>query len=406
MAVSISIIIISYNVRYFLEQCLLSVRRATAGLAAQVIVVDNRSADDTLVALRPLFPEVLFIDAGVNLGFAKACNLGFRHATGQHLLFLNPDTLLAEDSLQKVLRFVQHQPHAGAVGVRMIDGSGRFLKESKRGLPTPLASLFKLCGLARLFPHSRLFSRYYLGHRSAAQNQEVDVVAGAFMFIPRPVLEKVGLFDEAFFMYAEDIDLSYRIQQAGYRNYYIADATIIHFKGESTPLHSARYVHTFYKAMDLFVRKHYGGRTNSVFRHLLRLAIWVRAGLSWLVQPVKSLRSTANSKQQPLAVYASDKVYALLEKAFARQGIGTIRLHHLADARMLAKGQQLVLCTSRQALAQYIQWMANHPADIHLLFHLEGGSGVVGSHRAEGKGCYFTLPIAAGVRPQPFSLVN
>lgn len=396
----VSIIIVSYNVRYFLEQCLLSVRRASAGIPTEVIVVDNQSSDGTLDYLRPLFPEVLFLDAGANLGFAKACNLGYQHAGGRHILFLNPDTLLGEDSLERVLRFVHHQPHAGAVGVRMVDGSGRFLKESKRGFPGPLASLCKLCGLAAMFPRYRLFSRYYLGHLSAAHNQEIDVVAGAFLLVPRAVLEKVGLFDEAFFMYGEDIDLSYRIQQAGYRNFYVADTTIIHFKGESTRRHSARYVHTFYKAMDLFVRKHYGGSAA-----ILRMAIWLRAGVAALLQPLAGLRSTYQPRH-PVAIYAAHRSYTLLQQAFARQGVDTVRLQHLADASKLAKGQQLVLCTSMATLAQYISWMRQSPQHLHLLLHQPGSHSIVGSHNASSAGCFFTLPVPAGGRPQPFSLFN
>ena len=284
---TLSIIIVNYNVRYFLEQCLYSVRKATLNLEAEVIVIDNHSSDQSVEYLQPRFPGIKWISNEQNTGFAKACNLGVRHASGNHILFLNPDTLLAEDALERCLQFMQQHAGAGAVGVRMIDGSGKFLKESKRSFPSPSTSLFKLMGLSRLFPHSRVFSRYHLGHLDAAKDHEVDVLAGAFMMVRRDVLEKVGLFDEAFFMYGEDVDLSYRIQKAGYKNYYIAQTEIIHFKGESTRRGSLNYVRLFYSAMSKFVKKHYGGGRATIFNSAIRVAIWLRALMSATAKLVK-----------------------------------------------------------------------------------------------------------------------
>jgi GT2 family glycosyltransferase len=273
---TLSIIIVNYNVTFFLEQCLYSLQRATTNLQAEVIVVDNGSAGDGVSYLRRQFPQVVFIEAGVNLGFAKACNRGWQQATGRYILFLNPDTIVGEDTLETCLRFFENHPDAGAVGVRMIDGTGAFLKESKRSFPAPLTALFKLAGLARLFPRSPLFSRYHLGHLDACRNQEVDVLAGAFMMIPQTVLKKIDAFDETFFMYGEDVDLSYRIQKDGFKNYYLADTEIIHFKGESTKRGSLNYVRLFYSAMATFVRKHYGGSRAALFNASIHLAIWVR----------------------------------------------------------------------------------------------------------------------------------
>jgi GT2 family glycosyltransferase len=228
----------------------------------------------------PKFPCVNFIVNETNSGFASACNKGLSQAKGDYILFLNPDTLLAEDVLHKCLNFFQSHPVAGAVGVKMIDGSGKFLKESKRSFPSPLTSLYKLFGLSRLFPHSKVFSRYYLGHLDENKNHEADVLAGAFMMIRKDVLDKTGGFDEDFFMYGEDIDLSYRIQKAGFKNYYLAEACIIHFKGESTKRGSLNYVRMFYNAMSIFVRKHYGGTKAGFFNASIHLAIWFRALLS------------------------------------------------------------------------------------------------------------------------------
>ncbi|MBD0295985.1 MAG: glycosyltransferase [Flavisolibacter sp.] len=284
---TLSIIIVNYNVKYFLEQCLYSVQKAIAGLAAEVIVVDNHSTDGSLHYLKPKFPFICFMQNESNIGFARACNKGLHIAKGEYILFLNPDTLIAEDTLQRCLRFFQQHTEAGAVGVRMVDGGGNFLKESKRAFPAPLTSLFKLLGLARAFPRSRTFSRYHLGHLEATQNHEVDVLAGAFMMIRRDVLDKTGSFDELFFMYGEDVDLSYRIQKAGYKNYYLAETEIIHFKGESTKRGSLNYVRLFYSAMSLFVKKHYGGSKVTFFTAAIQAAIWMRAFIAALAKFIK-----------------------------------------------------------------------------------------------------------------------
>lgn len=276
----LSIVIVNFNVKFFLEQCLYSVRKSASGINAEVIVVDNQSTDGSTEYLKPRFPEVQFIASDVNLGFAKACNKGFHYCKGQYILFLNPDTLLSETSLAKCLNFFQNRENVGALGVKMIDGSGKFLKESKRSFPSPVTSLFKLFGLSSLFPHSKLLSKYYLGHLDKDRNHEVDVLAGAFIMIRKKILDELGSFDEAFFMYGEDIDLSYRIQKAGYKNYYLADTEIIHFKGESTRRGSLNYVMMFYKAMSIFVKKHYGGSKAWFFNSALHFAIWTRAVIS------------------------------------------------------------------------------------------------------------------------------
>lgn len=276
----LSIIIVNYNVKHFLEQCLYSVRKAIVGIEAEVIVIDNKSGDGSLQYLQPRFPDFRFIDNNENVGFAKACNKGLDLATGEFVLFLNPDTILPEDCLIKCIDFLRADPSAGALGIRMIDGAGHFLRESKRSFPDPFTSLYKLFGLARLFPRSRTFSKYHLGNLPEHENHEVDVLAGAFMMIRKEVLDKTGGFDEVFFMYGEDVDLSYRIQKAGYKNFYFSGSSIIHFKGESTKRGSMNYVRMFYNAMSIFVRKHYGGSKAGVFNALIHVAIWVRAAMT------------------------------------------------------------------------------------------------------------------------------
>ncbi|HVF81928.1 MAG TPA: glycosyltransferase [Flavisolibacter sp.] len=284
---TLSIIIVNYNVKYFLEQCLYSVISAVQGIEAEVIVVDNHSTDGSLSYLVPKFPQIKFLQNEINSGFGRACNQGLREASGHYILFLNPDTIVAEDSFVKCLQFFKTHPVCGAVGVKMIDGSGAFLKESKRAFPSPQTSLFKLAGLTSLFPASKVFSRYHLGHLDKEQNHEVDVLAGAFLLTRKEVLEKVGAFDEAFFMYGEDVDLSYRIQKAGYKNYYFSETSIIHFKGESTKRGSLNYVRMFYQAMIIFVRKHYGGARAGIFNLSIRLAIWIRALIAAVAKFIK-----------------------------------------------------------------------------------------------------------------------
>ena len=277
---AVSVIIVNYNVKHFLEQCICSVQRALAATGGEIIVVDNQSTDQSLDYLQPRFPGVKFIANNENLGFAKACNQGWRVSTGEYVLFLNPDTIIPEDCLQSCVQFFASHPDAGAVGVKLLDGSGKFLKESKRAFPSPMTSLYKLFGLSRLFPRSKTFSRYHLGHLDENSTNEVDVLAGAFMMMRRKTLEETGGFDEVFFMYGEDVDLSYRIQQKGYKNYYFAGSSIIHFKGESTRKGTMNYVRMFYTAMSVFVRKHYGGSRAGIFNMLIHLAIWFRAGLT------------------------------------------------------------------------------------------------------------------------------
>ena len=276
----LSIIIVNYNVRYFLEQCLLSVRRAVEGIDAEVFVVDNDSKDDSVEMVREKFPEVKLIANQDNPGFSKANNQAIRQSKGEFVLLLNPDTVVEEDTFSQCIQFMEGHPDAGALGVKMIDGSGTFLPESKRGFPSPWVAFCKTFGLSTFFPKSELFNSYHLGFLDENENHQVDVLAGAFMFMRKSVLDKIGLLDETFFMYGEDIDLSYRVQLGGFKNYYVADTTIIHYKGESTRKGSLNYVKVFYNAMIIFAKKHFTGRKAWLFVLMLQAAIWVRAGMT------------------------------------------------------------------------------------------------------------------------------
>ncbi len=276
----LSVILVSYNVRHFLEEALYAVEQALEGLQAEIIVVDNASVDDSVAMVRSRFPHVRLMANQDNTGFAVANNQAIRQASGRYILLLNPDTVVGEDAFHKCLAFMDAHPDAGALGARMIDGGGQFLPESKRGFPTPFAAFCKAFGLSRLFPRSSIFNRYYLGHLSQHQTVPVDVLAGAFMFMRREALDRAGLLDEQFFMYGEDIDLSFRIQQSGFVNYYFPDVTIIHYKGESTRRGSLQYIRIFYQAMILFARKYFHGPSRQVYIALIQWAIYFRASLS------------------------------------------------------------------------------------------------------------------------------
>lgn len=285
----LSVIIVNYNVKYFLEQCLQSVLKAGAGIAMEVFVVDNNSVDGSVEMVREKFPTVQLIANTDNKGFSSANNQAIRLSSGAYCLLLNPDTVVEEDTFRKVLEFMDAHPDAGGLGVKMIDGAGKFLPESKRGLPTPMVAFYKIFGLSLLFPKSRIFGRYHLGFLDNEKIHEVDVLAGAFMLLRRETLDKTGLLDESFFMYGEDIDLSYRIQQAGYKNYYFPETRIIHYKGESTKKSSINYVFVFYNAMIIFARKHFSPSNARLFSFLIRVAIYLRAGAALFMRFLKRM---------------------------------------------------------------------------------------------------------------------
>ena len=271
----LSVVIVSYNVSHYLLQCLDSLQRALRGIDGEVIVVDNHSRDNSVALVHQAHPEVKVIENLHNLGFSKANNIALRQAKGEYALLLNPDTIVADNTIRDCIAFLDLHPDAGAAGVMMLNADGTVAPESRRGVPTPLTSFYKLSGLCRMFPRSPRFGRYYLGHLPWQTPQQIDIVSGAFCMLRRSVLDKVGLLDEDYFMYGEDIDLSYRILKQGATNWYLP-YPILHYKGESTQKSSFRYVHVFYQAMLIFFRKH--------FSHLgllvtlpIKTAIWFKA---------------------------------------------------------------------------------------------------------------------------------
>jgi GT2 family glycosyltransferase len=280
----LSIVIVNYNVKHFLEQCLLSVQKALAGIDGEVWVVDNTSVDGSQQMVAEKFPWVKLVANTKNVGFSKGNNQAIRECKGEYVLLLNPDTVVEETTFSKIIAFMDAHPDAGALGVKMIDGNGKFLPESKRALPTHWVAFYKIFGLARIFPKNRKFGKYHLTYLDKDQNHEIEILSGAFMFMRKSVLDKIGLLDEDFFMYGEDIDLSYRVIKAGYKNWYFADTKIIHYKGESTKKSSVNYVLVFYNAMIIFARKHFDKGQLRFFVLLIRMAVYMRMGMAILAR--------------------------------------------------------------------------------------------------------------------------
>jgi GT2 family glycosyltransferase len=285
----LSVVIVNYNVVNFLEQCLNSVLAASQNLRIEIFVVDNNSVDGSVALVREKFPTVKVIANTENIGFSKANNQAILQSNSRYVLLLNPDTVVEQDTFDKCIAYMDTHPKTGGLGVRMLDGKGRFLPESKRGLPTPAVSFYKIFGLSKLFPKSKKFGTYHLGFLDEHQIHEIDVLSGAFMLMRAETLDQVGLLDEAFFMYGEDIDLSYRIQQGGYSNVYFPETKIIHYKGESTKKGSLNYVFVFYNAMVIFAKKHFSARYARIFSFAIHMAIYLRASASILKRVVQNL---------------------------------------------------------------------------------------------------------------------
>lgn len=401
----LSVIIVNYNVKYFLEQCLYSVSKACAKIDAEIIVVDNYSTDGSRNYLQPKFPSVNFIWNTANSGFSCANNMGLKKAKGRYVVFLNPDTIIAEDSLEKSIAFFHDHPDCGALGVRMIDGSGKYLKESKRSFPSPAAGFFKMTGLAALFPGSKLFAAYYAGHLPDKENNQIDVLAGAFMMAGRDILEKLNGFDESYFMYGEDIDLSYRIRQAGYKNFYFAGTTIIHFKGESTQKNSRNYIRHFYGAMTTFVNKHY--RQRRLLLSFMKLSIWFSKLLATILYSLKKMINipAAGSKPVHIAVASGqqgfDKMIHLMKHAAFPVIIkGRIAVDKNDTGSMIGNLDtavpnikslgidQLLLCEPELEYKKIIETVQELAGHIHFLFHAGNSNSIVGSNDKNGKGIF------------------
>ena len=406
--VLLSVIIVNYNVKYFLEQCLCAVQKACAVIEAEVIVIDNNSSDGSREWLQDKFTSVKFIWQATNDGFGKANNKALQQATGAYILFLNPDTIVAEDSFTLCVQQMQQDSTTGALGVRMIDGSGKFLKESKRGFPTAAAAFYKMSGLSSLFPRSGIFAHYYAGHLKETTTSEVDVLAGAFMMISRKAADITKGFDEDFFMYGEDVDLSYRIQKAGLKNIYFPGTTILHFKGESTQRFSASYNQHFYGAMKLFVKKHFAQKKGLVFFTGLAITAGkMMASLKSLF--AKKANDPSNEKPLNTAVAAGqqkfDEVLRLVKYASPAMavsgriavqgtdhGVALGRIEEAKDIIATNKIEQLIFCEGEQSFKTIIQQAETIPAKTQMLFHAQDSRSMVGSSNKNSKGKFIAKP--------------
>ena len=378
----LSVVIVSYNVKFFLEQCLSSLQKAVEGSTllreqAEVFIIDNASKDGSLDFLAPLFPGFHFIQQKGNTGFAKANNEALRRCTGSFILFLNPDTILAEDTLDICLSFFRDTADAGALGVHMVDGRGNYLKESKRGFPSPRASFFKMAGLTTLVPRSKFISGYYMGHLRENVPHAVDILSGAFMMVRKDILDKTGGFDEQFFMYAEDIDLSYRITRNGYRNYYLPSTGIIHFKGESTRK-DIRYVKMFYTAMKQFIKKHYPGSGSSLQLFFLQSGVRLHQFLAFLRLPFK--KSVA-PRRNPLRIYIKGEPEM---QRFWKQILGAKNIP-LSDSEN--EGEEILFCEGPdQTWKTIITEIENNKKQRSFKFYGHGTHAAVGSNSSREPG--------------------
>lgn len=335
--------------------CLLSVREAMKNIDAEVFVVDNQSSDDSCAMVRQEFPEVKLIANKDNVGFAKANNQAIKRSKGQYVLLLNPDTIVGEDCFKKLIAFMDVHPEAGGLGLYMADGGGNYLPESKRGFPTPWRAACKLFGLTGFFPSSKALAGYYLGHLSEASVQTVEVLAGAFMLMPKKVLDEVGILDESFFMYGEDIDLSYRIHQAGYMNYYLPDPKIIHYKGESSKRGSMNYVRIFYQAMIIFARKHFSQSYVRFYSLFIHAAIYSYAAFAFLkrmfmllLKPLRRVKKISN-KAQSFMLISREADVATIKKILDKVDYKVSEIRHLVPTDNTPTAQELLNKSDLQA---------------------------------------------------------
>lgn len=390
----LSIIIVSYNVKYFLEQCLCSVMQAVQDLDAEVLVVDNASQDRSVEYIKPRFPAVTFIASSQNLGFAKANNLALAQAKGKYILYLNPDTIVGENTFRACIHFLETNAAAGAIGVQMLDGSGNFLPESKRAFPTAWVAFRKLSGLSALFPKSSFFNRYALGHLDKDEVHEVDVLAGAYMMVRKCIADDIHGFDEDYFMYGEDIDMSKRIADKGYKNYYLGHIKIIHFKGESLSKASIKHIGSFYKAMIVFVGKHYAGASSASLKILLKAAVYMRAASTVLFSPFIKLAGlflkTSSSKNKIIFAGAKDDSIPVMQK-FSLPTTHTFAGNADAAGKEAAAGDEIIFCTGIMSYADTIEFVYHHPEKYFYKWHGKNTGSIAGSYSKHKTGEVYTV---------------
>jgi len=370
----LSVIIVSYNAVDFLKLCLHSVYSACHSISAEVFVVDNHSSDDSVDMVRKEFPQTHVIANTNNPGFSVANNQAIKLSKGKYILILNPDTIVAEDTFEKMISLMNSNNKIGCLGIKMIDGSGSFLPESKRGIPTPWNSFCKISGLSSFFKKSKIFNEYHKGYLSNNINHPIEILSGAYMCLRKEVVDKVGMFDETFFMYGEDIDLSYRIIQTGYQNYYFADSTIIHFKGESTSKDKV-YRDRFYKAMILFARKHFSKSYGFIFSILINIAISLIKFLS-VIRKTSSNQSSLNINTYYLV---SHNINNSISLPFSAQTITMNEINSLKNATLLFSNNQI-------SFLEMIQIMTQYQSRFKYRFLFDNDKKIVGSDKKNTKG--------------------
>ena len=358
----LSVVILNYNVRYFLELCLKSVKASIFSIDAEIIVVDNNSTDDSCLMVRQLFPEVTLIENKENLGFSKANNQGVSIAKGEYICILNPDTVVAEDTFERLLEFANSKQNLGIIGCKLIDGTGQFLPESKRNIPVIKVAIQKIFGNSK---------KYYANHLNQDTTGKVDVLVGAFMFVKREIYNKVNGFDEDYFMYGEDIDLSYRILKSGYNNYYFSDTTIIHYKGEST-LKDENYAKRFYTAMQIFFKKHF--KRNLLFDAL----VWIGIKLAFLFR----YKPEVNSYE--IERYAL--IFDQLPVKFASMLTRPIELN--PDLKTIKKNTEIIFDANTLGYKKIIEHISNNDLNGKVSFKIRPKSStfIIGSNSSKSRG--------------------
>ncbi len=378
----LSVIILNYNVRYFLEQCVLSVQKALENIDGEIIVVDNNSSDDSCEMMKQRFSNVKLIENTYNLGFPKGNNIGVAEAKGEYVCILNPDTAVAEDTFEKVLTFAQSKPDLGIVGCKLIDGTGNFLPECKRGVPTPWVAFTKIFGLYKFFPKSRIFNQYYAQHLSENETGEVDILVGAFMVMKRDLYLEIGGFDENCFMYSDDIDLSYMVLKTGKQNYYFHETSIIHYKGEST-VRDGTYMKRFQEAMQFFYKKHFGG--SFVFDLFMKLGAFIFA----LMKKSQAKQISLNIDEYVL-VSSNDNLKNKLEKQLQKKISQIVKIDENAlFSQSDSKGKQIeiLLDSNSFSFKEIIRFLENYK-NKNLTFKIipEKASFMIGSNNSNDRG--------------------
>ncbi|MCF6296296.1 MAG: glycosyltransferase family 2 protein [Flavobacteriaceae bacterium] len=358
----LSVVILNYNVRYFLELCLKSVQAAITTIDAEIIVIDNNSNDESCQMVKQLFPDVILIENKENFGFSKGNNQGVKIAKGEYICILNPDTVVAEDTFTSIISFSQEKENIGIVGCKLIDGTGNFLPESKRNVPTVKVASNKIFGNSK---------KYYANHLDQNETGKVDILVGAFMFIKHSVYSQVNGFDEDYFMYGEDIDLSYRVLNAGYDNYYFADTTIIHYKGEST-LKNKNYAKDFYNAMQIFYKKHF--KKNVLFD----IFVWLGIKLAYTFRnEQKSIPKEINSYY-----LISDRSNKALEKKLDK----TIMLNSKMESDY--NNAEIIFDANASSYKEIINRLSNNKSKTGLTFKIlpNNSNFIIGSNNSFSQG--------------------